>query len=89
MNRQVNTALAEGLVERERPEGSAAYRFARSAKGRELFEADVAASLDGYRQALDLLGEPETGEFLRLLGRFTEAYRDIADRSCRDIADRS
>lgn len=80
VNRQVNAALAEGLVERERPEGSSAYRFRRTERGHELFEADVSASLDGYREALEALGEPGATEFLRLLSRFTEEYHSISER---------
>lgn len=60
-------------------QGGGAYVFARTTTGHDLFEADVAAALDGYRDALEALGEPEATEFLRLLTRFTEAYRVVAE----------
>lgn len=85
VNRQVNAAVAEGLLERSRPAGSSAYQFLRTANGHELFEADVATTLDGYREALEDLGEPEATEFLRLLSRFTESYRVVAESAGRDL----
>lgn len=79
VNRQVNAAVTVGLLDRSRPEDGGAYVFARTTTGHDLFEADVAAALDGYREALEALGEPEATEFLRLLTRFTEAYRVVAE----------
>lgn len=81
VNRQVNAALAEGLLDRSRPEGASAYQFWRTAKGDQLFEADVAVSLDGYRDALHALGEPAASDFLHLLGRFTEEYRCAVEQT--------
>ncbi|APX33244.1 hypothetical protein BH708_11565 [Brachybacterium sp. P6-10-X1] len=83
VNRQVNAAVAAGLLERSRPEGGGAYVFARTEAGHDLFEADVASALDGYREALDALGEPEATEFLRLLARFSEAYRVVVEAAGR------
>ncbi|ATG53098.1 MarR family transcriptional regulator [Brachybacterium vulturis] len=81
VNRQVNAAVTEGLLERTRGHGGQAYRFQRTATGYRLFEADVAASLAGYDEALAALGAADAATFVDLLGHFTEAYRVVAERS--------
>lgn len=74
VNRQVNAAVGEGLVERSRPPGSPAYLFSRTARGFDAFEADVEVSLGAYREALDALGAEDSATLLRLFAQFTEAY---------------
>lgn len=85
VNRQVNAAVTEGLLERSREHGGQAYLFQRTAKGYRLFEADVAASLAGYDEALAALGAADAAAFVDLLGRFTESYRVVAERSGEEL----
>lgn len=85
VNRQVNAAVTEGLLERSREHGGQAYLFQRTAKGYRLFEADVAASLDGYDEALTALGAADAAAFVDLLDRFTESYRVVAERSGEEL----
>lgn len=74
VNRQVNGAVAEGLLERNREPGDSAYRFSRTAAGRDAFEADVAISLGGYDAALEVMGEEDAATFLLLMDRYLDAY---------------
>lgn len=74
VNRQVNAAVSEGLLERNREPGASAYRFVRTAAGRDAFEADLAISLGGYENALEAMGEEDATAFLRLLDRYLGAY---------------
>ncbi|GAA1489843.1 MarR family winged helix-turn-helix transcriptional regulator [Brachybacterium sacelli] len=74
VNRQVNAAVAEGLLGRTREPGDSAYRFARTAAGRDAFEADLAISLGGYEVALEAMGEEDASTFLRLMDRYLGAY---------------
>ncbi|MGO2996009.1 MULTISPECIES: MarR family winged helix-turn-helix transcriptional regulator [Brachybacterium] len=74
VNRQVNGAVAEGLLARDREPGESAYRFSRTDAGRDAFEADVAISLGGYGAALEDLGDADAATFLLLMDRYLAAY---------------
>lgn len=77
VNRQVNAAVAEGLLEKSRPPGGSAYEIASTAVGRETFEKDVQISLGGYEAALTTLGEADAAVMLELFDRFLHAYEDL------------
>ena len=76
VNRQVNTAAAAGLVERDE-QGGGPYRFRPSDEGRRAFEQSVASSQGTYRGALEHLGTADAERFLDLLDAFTGAYGEI------------
>lgn len=86
VNRQVNTAVDEGLLEKSRPSGGSAYQVLSTAAGRETFEKDVEISLGGYETALQTLGDAEASTLLELLGRFLGAYEELAPSSESDDA---
>ncbi len=79
VNRQVNAALAAGLLDRHR-EGGGAYLVTASAAGTQAFEEILASSLGVYRQALAALG-PEADQFRRLLGTYVDAFQEAVDGS--------
>ena len=72
VNRQVNAALRDGLLDRTRGDGTA-YLVSPTEHGRELFEREVDRVLSYYAEGVAALGE-HTGEFLRLLERFVDGY---------------
>ncbi|MGP9746558.1 MarR family winged helix-turn-helix transcriptional regulator [Brachybacterium sp. AOP29-B2-41] len=74
VNRQMNAVVAEGLLDRKREAGDTAYRFARTAAGRDAFEADLAISLNGYEAALGAMSEEDAETFLRLMDLYLGAY---------------
>ena len=73
VNRQINAAMAEGLLQRSRRPGSPAQEISRTEKGIQAFEDDVAKSLSAFTSGLDALGDRVDG-FLADLTRFVEAY---------------
>jgi len=73
VNRQVNVALATGLLRRYEEPGRNARLIEPSAEGREAFERDIATALSAYEGALQALGD-DVEDFLTLLERFTHAY---------------
>lgn len=81
VNRQVNAAVSDGLLERNREKGETAYRFARTVAGRDAFEADLAISLGGYDAALEAMGEDDAATFLRLMDRYLGAYGAAVPRA--------
>lgn len=81
VNRQVNTAVGEGLLEKSRPSGGAAYLVVSTAVGREAFEKDVEISLEGYEAALRTMGDADASMLLQLMERFVGAYGDLAPPS--------
>ncbi|WP_193103596.1 MarR family winged helix-turn-helix transcriptional regulator [Brachybacterium sp. FME24] len=81
VNRQVNAAVSDGLLERNREAGETAYRFARTAAGRDAFEADLAISLGGYEAALESMGADDAATFLQLLDRYLGAYGAAVPRA--------
>ena len=68
VNRQVNAALREGLVERRRPSGCTSAVLSPTEHGRALFDHEVDRVLDHYRAGLARLG----GEEHRLLDRLEQ-----------------
>lgn len=80
VNRQVNKAIQAGHVHRFTESGSPAARVAPTPEGRARLERDVALVIGLYDEALETLGE-RSGDFLRLLGDFVEAYEEAVQRS--------
>lgn len=76
VNRQVNASIADGLLEKARRPGRAAYEFSRTEKGRAEFERGVAVWLGPFEAALDAMGPADAAAFLDLFDRFVGAYRD-------------
>lgn len=79
VNRQVNTAVEEGLLTKSRQGTREPYHFAVSAAGAREFENTLEATLEVYRQALEVLGE-DGEKFLDLLERYIQAYRQAVHR---------
>lgn len=73
VNRQINAAMAEGLLQRSRRPGSPAHEISRTEKGTQVFEDDVAKSLMAFTSGLDALGD-RVDDFLADFTRFVEAY---------------
>lgn len=80
VNRQVNTALAAGLLTRHRESGRAAWLFEATPVGLEQFEQDLAVHLDLLDQALGHLPAGERAHFLELFGAFVDGYSDAVRR---------
>ncbi len=83
VNRQVNAAVAAGIIERERERGSGPYLFTATTQGRQEFERNLNASQAAYRHALDSLGD-EAPRFLELTRRFVDAYHQAVEGDERD-----
>lgn len=75
VNRQVNSAMASGLLVRMRRQGGAAYEFDRTADGRRAFEQDTDISLGAYAAALGAMGGDDAEAFLVLAESFLGHYR--------------
>ncbi|MEL7978044.1 MarR family winged helix-turn-helix transcriptional regulator [Isoptericola sp. F-RaC21] len=73
VNRQVNGALAAGLLRRFTAPGRSARLLEPTEEGLARFEDATSQALGGYADGLAALGD-DAGVFLELLGRFTEAY---------------
>ena len=78
VNRQINAAMAEGLLRRSRRPGSSAHEISRTTKGERIFEDDVAKALTAFASGLDALGD-RVDDFLEDFTRFVAAY-DTAGR---------
>ncbi len=78
VNRQVNSALKSGLVERCSPTGGA-RPIRPTEAGRAGFEADLLSSLATTRAGLDALPAGRAEEFLALFATFVEGYRAAAE----------
>lgn len=76
VNRQVNAALAAGLVERLVEKGGPARRLSLTDEGARLFAADVEKSARRFRTALAAIPEDRVEEFSQLLLTFATAYKD-------------
>ena len=74
VNRQVNAALAAGLVHRYREAGRPARLVAPTPRGRAVFERDVDRMLRLYRAGLAELGADDADRLVALLDRFVTAY---------------
>ncbi|MGO2862349.1 MAG: MarR family winged helix-turn-helix transcriptional regulator [Brevibacterium sp.] len=84
VNRQINSAMAAGLLQRSRRPGSAAHEISPTPEGIRAFEADVEKSLAAFGAGLEALGE-RADEFLADLTQFVSAY----DRTVRPDSDES
>jgi len=73
VNRQVNAAIAAGLLQRRRVPGQSAQVVEPTPHGRQAFEKEVVEGLRAYDEALDELGD-DADAFLDLLDRFVGAY---------------
>jgi DNA-binding MarR family transcriptional regulator len=74
VNRQVNAALAEGLLRRYRESGQAARLVTATEDGLARFDADLELLLGACTQALGALDEQERAGFLAGLARFVAGY---------------
>ena len=79
VNRQVNAAIAAGLIERVKVEGEAAHSLAVTAAGQAAFTADLERNSRLHQAALAVLPADKVDEFLELLMTFASAYRDIIE----------
>lgn len=80
VNRQVNAALAAGLLTRNRQSGRAAWLFEATDSGLERFERDLSVHLGLLDQALGNLPSEERERFLELLSAFVDGYGDAVRR---------
>lgn len=78
VNRQVNAALADGLLRRYRDGGGGAYLLEPTPAGRAAFESDVSSTLAAYAAGLGALEPDEVDRLLVLLERFVDAYAAAA-----------
>ncbi|QCX26317.1 MarR family winged helix-turn-helix transcriptional regulator [Nocardioides jishulii] len=76
VNRQVNAALAAGLVERRVEPGEQARRVALTEKGLREFAADVEKGARRFRVALEAVPADRVEEFTEMLLAFATAYKD-------------
>ena len=76
VNRQVNAAVAAGLVTKLRGDDQPTYQFRASDQGARMFESCAGQMLDRYQAALDELGD-QADLFVDLLDRFVD--RLLAD----------
>jgi DNA-binding MarR family transcriptional regulator len=74
VNRQVNAALAAGLLRRFREPGSTAYLVEATEDGLARFERNLERHLDLMDAALAALPESRRAAFPSLLATFVEAY---------------
>ena len=77
INRQVNAALTQDIVERSRVEGQAAYVFSASELGIEHLEKHISRTLGGYEKALASMGTARAGQLLGLLEEFVDRYGEL------------
>ncbi|GGL37037.1 MarR family winged helix-turn-helix transcriptional regulator [Phycicoccus endophyticus] len=77
VNRQVNAALAAGLLTRRREPGQAAHVVAATEDGQARFERDRALHLGIFRQALAGLDPAARATLLEDLERVVSAYGDV------------
>lgn len=74
VNRQVNAALAAGLLQRFRAKGSRAQLIAVSERGRAAYHKDSVWGRRAFTDAMMELGEGDATQFCELLDRFADAY---------------
>lgn len=81
VNRQVNAALAAGLLQRSREAGQPAQLVSQTDEGQARFEGDLIRLLGGYEEALKMLSPTASTRFLRDLQHFVAAYEQVATDS--------
>ena len=74
VNRQVNSALASGLLRRYREHGKSASVIVATDEGRDSYKMDSIRGRDAYSKAMSDLGEADSAHFVALLERFVAAY---------------
>ncbi|MGO1561749.1 hypothetical protein CZ771_02185 [Actinomycetales bacterium JB111] len=74
VNRQVNAALAAGLLDRETDDATGSYRFSASSTGEAEFENNLQVAFGPLEAALDALGDGRE-TFIDLGRTFVDAYR--------------
>lgn len=79
VNRQVNAALKNGLVERVEQPGATARVVRATVAGEEFFSADLRVSMSVLEAGLAAVPPAEAEAFVRHLGAFAAAYRDAAE----------
>jgi predicted transcriptional regulator len=83
VNRQVNAALAAGLLDRETDDDTGAYRFSASRAGEAEFEKNLHIAFGPLGAALAELGDGRE-TFIELGRTFVDAYRRaVADDDAR------
>ena len=76
VNRQVNAALAAGLLRRSREAGQPAHQFDATEEGLKLFSRDLEQHLGRLDRALAALPDEAREEFPGLLLVFADAYAE-------------
>ena len=79
VNRQVNSAVADGLLARRYGESNHKYLFEPTPHGIQQFELHVSQILGSYGKALDSLDDEDAEKFLELLERFINGYGETLD----------
>ncbi|GAA3540650.1 MarR family winged helix-turn-helix transcriptional regulator [Aeromicrobium flavum] len=79
VNRQVNAALREGLLERSRHPGQSAAVLSATGEGHRLFREDLEGVLAVFGSALEALPAGDRDGFLRSLGTFVDAFGAAVD----------
>ena len=75
VNRQVNGAARAGLL--EFAEAQPARQVAATEEGGDAFAGEVDRILDGYRDALALMGRERSTMLVELLGEFIDSYDEV------------
>lgn len=81
VNRQVNAALAAGLLERVERPGERAMTLRPTDAGLELFVADMGRLMEVLAEALRAVPADESDRFMEHLALFADAYRRAADEA--------
>jgi len=84
VNRQVNAALARGLVERLDSAGGGAKALRATPAGRAMFESELERKMSLLATALDALPAEAREDFVRHLEVFASAYVDAAEHQAQD-----
>lgn len=78
VNRQVNSALKSGLLQRHRVPGDRAWIISPSERGLDLYRDDSAWGRDAFTMAMRGLGKSDAEQFVALLETFVLGYRKAA-----------
>lgn len=74
VNRQVNAAVNDGLLIKERIPGSAAYQVTLSPEGRAAFDRSAQRALDNIDAVLEQMGPEKSGQLISLIEEFVDVY---------------
>jgi DNA-binding MarR family transcriptional regulator len=81
VNRQVNNAVSEGLLERSPEKQGAAFTFRSTPAGREAFDHDAAISLGAFEAAFATMGRERSAQLLELMEEFLAAYQGAVEET--------